>query len=181
LSRITIAGLLSFIAGAFAASKHVCYAAVASGSVVLILPGYIVLCGSLELASRSIISGSVRLCYSIIYSIFLGFGLSIGAELFHAVSKQRVWGADDYLCTSIHDPEGPWWQRTAGPYWGKFLTEHVNAHGMLIQLTAFLCVPGFSLFLTLRNQSPLRRKELVSLTLSELRTGLTLDPSMLRF
>ncbi|KAG8689911.1 hypothetical protein FRC11_014924 [Ceratobasidium sp. 423] len=141
--EITIAGLLSFIAGGFAASKHVCYAAVASGSVVLILPGYIVLCGSLELASRSIISGSVRLCYSIIYSIFLGFGLSIGAELFHAVSKQRVWGADDYTCSHIHDPNGPWWQRTAGPYW------------------AFLCVPGFSLFLSLRNQSPIRRKELL--------------------
>ncbi|CAE7083162.1 unnamed protein product [Rhizoctonia solani] len=140
--EITIAGLLSFIAGAFAASKHVCYAAVASGSVVLILPGYIVLCGSLELASRSIISGSVRLCYSIIYSIFLGFGLSIGAELFHAVSKQRVWGADDYTCSRIHDPNGPWWQRTAGPYW------------------AFLCVPGFALFLSLRNQSPITRKEL---------------------
>ncbi|KDN36610.1 hypothetical protein RSAG8_10713, partial [Rhizoctonia solani AG-8 WAC10335] len=142
--EITIAGLLSFIAGAFAASKHVCYAAVASGSVVLILPGYIVLCGSLYLihASRSIISGSVRLCYSIIYSIFLGFGLSIGAELFHAVSKQRVWGADDYTCSHVHDPNGPWWQKTAGPYW------------------AFLCVPGFSLFLSLRNQSPIRRKEL---------------------
>lgn len=36
--RITIASLLSFISGAFAASRHVCYAAVASGSVVLILP-----------------------------------------------------------------------------------------------------------------------------------------------
>ncbi|CAE6488452.1 unnamed protein product [Rhizoctonia solani] len=140
--EITIAGLLSFIAGAFAASKHVCYAAVASGSVVLILPGYIVLCGSLELASRSIISGSVRLCYSIIYSIFLGFGLSIGAELFHVVSKQRVWAADDFLCSQVHDPNGPWWQRTASPYW------------------AFLCVPGFSLFLSLRNQSPIKRKEL---------------------
>ncbi|KAF8752826.1 hypothetical protein RHS01_07265 [Rhizoctonia solani] len=140
--EITIAGLLSFIAGAFAASKHVCYAAVASGSVVLILPGYIVLCGSLELASRSIISGSVRLCYSIIYSIFLGFGLSIGAELFHAVSGQKVFGSEDYLCTNVHDANGPWWQRTAGPYW------------------AFLCVPGFSLFLSLRNQSPFRRKEL---------------------
>ncbi|KAF8597700.1 DUF1212-domain-containing protein [Ceratobasidium sp. AG-I] len=141
--EITIAGLLSFIAGAFAASRHVCYAAVASGSVVLILPGYIVLCGSLELASRSIISGSVRLCYSIIYSIFLGFGLSIGAEVFHAVSGQRVLGASDYTCSSVHDPNGPWWQKDPSPYW------------------AFLCVPGFSLFLSLRNQSPIRRKELL--------------------
>lgn len=141
--EITIASLLSFISGAFAASRHVCYAAVASGSVVLILPGYIVLCGSLELASRSIISGSVRLCYSIIYSIFLGFGLSIGAEVFHAVSGQRVLGASDYTCSSVHDPNGPWWQKDPSPYW------------------AFLCVPGFSLFLSLRNQSPIRRKELL--------------------
>ncbi|KAG8764177.1 hypothetical protein FRC12_008242 [Ceratobasidium sp. 428] len=140
--EITIASLLSFISGAFAASQHVCYAAVASGSVVLILPGYIVLCGSLELASRSIISGSVRLCYSIIYSIFLGFGLSIGAEIFHAVSGQRVLGTTDYTCSMVHKPDGPWWQRDASPFW------------------AFLCVPGFSLFLTLRNQSPVRRKEL---------------------
>ncbi|QRW10061.1 pheromone-regulated membrane protein [Ceratobasidium sp. AG-Ba] len=141
--EITIASLLSFIAGAFAATQHVCYAAVASGSVVLILPGYIVLCGSLELASRSIVSGSVRLCYSIIYSIFLGFGLSIGAEIFHAISGQRVLGASDYTCATIHKADGPWWQRNASPYW------------------AFLCVPGFSLFLSLRNQSPIRRKELI--------------------
>ncbi|QRW22812.1 pheromone-regulated membrane protein [Rhizoctonia solani] len=116
--EITIAGLLSFIAGAFAASKHVCYAAVASGSVVLILPGYIVLCGSLD--SPLGLSSLAR----------------IGAELFHAVSGQKVFGSEDYLCTNVHDANGPWWQRTAGPYW------------------AFLCVPGFSLFLSLRNQSP---------------------------
>ena len=40
------------------------------------MQGYIVLSGSLELASRNITSGSVRIGYAVIYSLFLGFGLS---------------------------------------------------------------------------------------------------------
>lgn len=56
--RIVIACIISFISAALASTQYFCFAAVVSGSVVLILPGYIVLCGSLELANRSIISGS---------------------------------------------------------------------------------------------------------------------------
>jgi uncharacterized membrane protein YjjP (DUF1212 family) len=75
--RIVIAGINSFIAAALASTNQFCFAAVASGSVVLILPGYIILCGSLELANRSIISGSVRTVFAILYSLFLGFGYSL--------------------------------------------------------------------------------------------------------
>lgn len=42
----------------------------------------VAVCGSLELASRNLVAGSVKLVYAIIYSLFLGFGLSIGSELF---------------------------------------------------------------------------------------------------
>lgn len=58
LRRIVIACIISFLAAALASTHYFCFAAVVSGSVVLILPGYIVLCGSLELANRSIISGA---------------------------------------------------------------------------------------------------------------------------
>lgn len=57
--RIVIACIISFIAAALASTHQFCFSAVVSGSVVLILPGYIVLCGSLELANRSIISGKL--------------------------------------------------------------------------------------------------------------------------
>lgn len=30
-------------------------------------------------------AGAVRLCYELMYSLFLGFGLAIGAELFHTI------------------------------------------------------------------------------------------------
>lgn len=66
--RITVATVSSFLSAALASTHQFCYSALASGSVVLILPGYIVLSGALELASRGIISGAVRMGYSVIYS-----------------------------------------------------------------------------------------------------------------
>ncbi|KZT61436.1 DUF1212-domain-containing protein [Calocera cornea HHB12733] len=147
--EIVVALLLSFIAAGLAATDRVCYAAVASGSIVLILPGFIVLTGALELASRNIISGSVRMMYSLIYSLFLGFGLAIGAEFYTQITGQQVigLGLQNGVTCPTHDANGPWWQQQAGPYW------------------AFLCVPGFSLALSLRNQAPWKRKEFIVMIL----------------
>ncbi|KAG8924218.1 hypothetical protein FRC02_010567 [Tulasnella sp. 418] len=140
--EILIATLVSFLSAALGSTTRLCYTAIASGSVVLILPGYIVLAGSLEIASRNITSGAVRLGYSIIYSLFLGFGLSIGAEIYHQISGKPVLGADDYFCAATHRSDGPWWQRNVSEYW------------------AFLLVPMYSLVLSLRNQQPVKAKEL---------------------
>ena len=59
-----------------------CFSAMAQSSIALILPGYIILCAALELQSRNIVAGSVRMVYAIIYSLFLGFGITIGTALF---------------------------------------------------------------------------------------------------
>ncbi|KIM73743.1 hypothetical protein PILCRDRAFT_99247 [Piloderma croceum F 1598] len=141
--EITIATLLSFLSAVFAGTHRFCYSAMASSSVVLILPGFIVTLGALELTSRSIVSGAVRLCFAAVYSLFLGFGLAIGAEAYQKMSGKGIIGSQDYSCQLSHDPNGPWWQRTPGLFW------------------AFLTVPMFSLFLSLRNQSPWNRKELL--------------------
>ncbi|TFK51186.1 DUF1212-domain-containing protein [Heliocybe sulcata] len=143
--EITIATLISFLAAALASTHVFCYSAVASASIVLILPGFIVLNGSLELSSRNIVSGAVRLCFAIMYSLFLGFGLAIGAEIYQAVTHQRVLGPEDYSCAVSHDPSGGWWQRTPSTWW------------------AFLTVPMYSLFLSLRNHAPWNRRELLLL------------------
>jgi uncharacterized membrane protein YjjP (DUF1212 family) len=62
--EIAIATIISFIAAALASTQVFCYTALVSGGVVLILPGYIVLTGALELASRNITAGAVRIGYS---------------------------------------------------------------------------------------------------------------------
>jgi uncharacterized membrane protein YjjP (DUF1212 family) len=83
--------------------------------------GYIVLCGSLEISSRNIVSGAVRLCYALMYSLFLGFGLAIGAQVFEKIFNEQVYGPEDYTCAQTHHPDGPWYQRTASTWWGMFL------------------------------------------------------------
>ncbi|KAK0494937.1 DUF1212-domain-containing protein [Armillaria luteobubalina] len=140
--EITVSMLFSFIAAGMAASGKLCYSAIASGAVVLILPGFIVLCGSLELMSRNLVSGAVRMFYAVIYSLFLGFGLSIGAEAYEKITTHSVVGVTDYKCTLSHDPEGAWWQRTPSGWW------------------YFLIVPMFASGLCLRNYMPWNRREL---------------------
>ncbi|KAH9049767.1 hypothetical protein EDB83DRAFT_2507273 [Lactarius deliciosus] len=142
--EITIATLLSFLSGALAQTHKFCYSAVASSSVVLILPGFIVLCGSLELSSRNIVSGAVRLCYALMYSLFLGFGLAIGAEVYEKMTGLSIFAPEDYQCAQSHS-DAPWFRKTPSHYW------------------AFLTVPMFALFLSLRNQAPWYRKELAVL------------------
>lgn len=39
-------------------------------------------CSSLELQSRAIVPGSIRIVYAIIYSLLLGFGITVGATLY---------------------------------------------------------------------------------------------------
>lgn len=76
--------VVSFCGRAFGSipRSNICFGAVTQGSLALILPGYIILCGSLELQSRNLVAGSVRMFYAIIYSLFLGFGITLGAALF---------------------------------------------------------------------------------------------------
>lgn len=86
--EISAAVLTSFLARAFGSIPNktggtiFCFSALAQSSIALILPGYMVLCGSLELQSRSMVAGSVRMVYAIIYSLFLGFGITIGTALY---------------------------------------------------------------------------------------------------
>ncbi|PPQ97452.1 hypothetical protein CVT26_002800 [Gymnopilus dilepis] len=145
--EVVVTLCFSFIAAALAATHKLCYSAVTSSSVVLILPGFLVLTGALELMSRNIVPGSVRLLYSVVYALFLGFGFSIGAQLYELFTSSQVYGAEDYTCSLSHNPHGPWYQRTPSTWW------------------AFLTVPMFSFFLSMRNQCPWWRKEMILLVL----------------
>ncbi|KFY49340.1 hypothetical protein V495_00627 [Pseudogymnoascus sp. VKM F-4514 (FW-929)] len=85
--EISAAVITSFIARGFGSIPYnggrlFCFSALAQSSIVLILPGYIILCGSLELQSKSIVAGSVRMVYAVIYSLFLGFGITIGTAMY---------------------------------------------------------------------------------------------------
>ncbi|KAJ5749320.1 uncharacterized protein N7511_011016 [Penicillium nucicola] len=105
--EISAAVLTSFLARAFGSIRFqgeplFCFSALAQSAIALILPGYTVLCASLELQSRSIIAGSVRMVYAIIYSLFLGFGITIGTAVYGLLDSQA---STAYTCPAspIHN------------------------------------------------------------------------------
>lgn len=91
--EVTSSIVVSFLARAIGSVRDgelFCFAAIAQGSLAIILPGYIILCGSLELQSRNLVAGSVRMFYAIIYSLFLGFGITLGSALYGWIDKNAV-------------------------------------------------------------------------------------------
>lgn len=106
--EVTASIVVSFVArgiGSIRGGRLFCFGAIAQGSLALILPGYIILCGSLELQSKNLVAGSVRMFYAIIYSLFLGFGITLGAALYGWVDKNAT---DAAQCDAGHSIDDKW-------------------------------------------------------------------------
>ncbi|KAF5389379.1 hypothetical protein D9757_004249 [Collybiopsis confluens] len=161
--EITIATLFSFLCGCLAATKRICYSATTSSSIVLILPGFIVLSGGLEILSRNIVAGSVRLCYAVVYCLFLAFGLAMGAEAFQKITGSPIPNLSDTSCASSHLADRPWWQQSPSEFWGKRLISPSQLTRKVADRAspAFLTVPLFSLVLSMRNDQPLLSREML--------------------
>lgn len=86
-----------------------CFSALAQSSIALILPGWIILSASLELQSRNIIAGSIRMVYAIIYTLFLGFGILLGTTVMgllypNATNNITCSSPDYWTTTGFYDP-----------------------------------------------------------------------------
>ncbi|KAJ5387352.1 Pheromone-regulated membrane protein 10 [Penicillium cosmopolitanum] len=85
--EVSAAVLTSFLARAFGSIQHngdrvFCFAAIAQSSIAMILPGFAVLSSSLELQSHQMNAGSIRMVFTIIYSLFLGYGVTVGTTIY---------------------------------------------------------------------------------------------------
>lgn len=113
-----------------------CFSALAQTSIALILPGWIILSASLELQSRNIIAGSIRMVYAIIYTLFLGFGILIGTTIMGLAYPDAT---NDITC---HMPE--YWDVTSNTDWK-------------IVYTRFIWVPMFTICLAVINQAKFKQ------------------------
>ncbi|KAI5864388.1 DUF1212-domain-containing protein [Durotheca rogersii] len=82
ISAAVLTSFLSRAVGSIGGGTLFCFSALAQSSIALILPGWFVLCSALELQSRALVPGSIRMVYAIIYSLFLGFGITVGTALY---------------------------------------------------------------------------------------------------
>jgi hypothetical protein len=143
-------------------------------------------CSSLELASKNLMSGSVKMVYAIVYSLFLGFSLTIGSDLYFLVdpgARRRREAATELLANQviIHG-QFKSDDMSIFPFNGTFIfknsttdtpsTSHYQAKGCyrdenwpwylhtLPEWTLFILVPFFSLFGSFASMQPLRSKQL---------------------
>ncbi|KAK0748456.1 hypothetical protein B0T21DRAFT_279593 [Apiosordaria backusii] len=108
--EITAAVVTSCLARAFGSingGSLFCFSSLAQASIALILPGYMVLCASLELQSHQMISGSVRMVYALIYTLFLGYGITIGSVIYGYM--------DENASSAIHCSVGEEWYTKRPP------------------------------------------------------------------
>ncbi|MCJ1484105.1 hypothetical protein MMC06_004273 [Schaereria dolodes] len=102
--EVFAAVLTSFLARAFGSlrdGKLFCFSALAQSSITMILPGYFVLLGALELQSHNMVAGSIHMVYAIISSLFLGFGITIGTALYGGLDQNAT---SEVICRSPLDP-----------------------------------------------------------------------------
>ncbi|ETN36823.1 uncharacterized protein HMPREF1541_07810 [Cyphellophora europaea CBS 101466] len=118
-----------------------CFSAMSQSSIALILPGYIVLNAALELQSRNMVSGSVRMVYAIIYTLFLGFGLLLGTVVYGLIDSNAT---DDVICS-------------VPKYW----TPGLNFWKLIY--TRFIWVPLFACCLAIINQAKWRQLPVMAL------------------
>lgn len=105
--EISAAILASFLGRAFGSirwgqNQGFCFSAISQASIVMILPGFTITTSALELQSKNMVSGAVRMVYGIVYTLFLSFGFTIGIA---------IYGAMD------HDASSATWCITSYPVW----------------------------------------------------------------
>ncbi|KAF9955842.1 hypothetical protein BGZ72_003326 [Mortierella alpina] len=145
ICEITMSVVVAFVAEALH-KDHVCRSAVKMAGIVIILPGYTITCAILELSSRHIISGSVRLFYAIVFSLLLGYGLTIGASiwtLFDHSAQDETFTAE---CPS--QPLDPKWNFLFVPLFAISLNIWLKAHPRQWFLATVLSIVGYAVSYT---------------------------------
>ncbi|KIK67989.1 hypothetical protein GYMLUDRAFT_68997 [Collybiopsis luxurians FD-317 M1] len=187
--EITIAIFVSFAARGLSSIRSwiFCYTAISSAGIIGILPGYLILSSSLELASKNIVCGSVKMVYALIYTLFLGFGLQIGSDFYllidrpmrrkldalgtslaNTITLTGSWVADNSTDNSTLPVVGTWTFSRVVPLnvkadviEGCYRPKHFAWYLQPFPAwTAFFIVPVFSLLSSLANLQPFKSKQL---------------------
>lgn len=107
--EISITIMTAFIARAFGSiplgpSTRFCFAAICQAPLIMIVPGFVITNSALELQSKNMVSGSVRMVYGIIFTLFLAFGITIGITIYGAIDSNAT---SDTQCATTWPF---WWQ-----------------------------------------------------------------------
>lgn len=108
-----------------------CFTPVAFSAFIVVLPGYGMAIAIQELVSRQLVSGVVRMVYAIIYSFLLGYGVSMGSELYQT-GDTTPYAASDH-CKTATSSTMP---MASESQWFNFLTVPLFALGYCLYVRA---------------------------------------------
>ncbi|KAI8642528.1 hypothetical protein BD408DRAFT_387101 [Parasitella parasitica] len=75
--------------------KYCCFTSVVLSSILILLPGYTMTVGVIELSARHVTTGIVRLVYAVFYAFQLAYGLQVGSSVYNAIDPSAP---EDGLC-----------------------------------------------------------------------------------
>lgn len=117
-----------------------CFSGITQGVIALILPGHVILAATHEIQNRQVLSGSVKMIYAILYTLFLGFGILIGTALYGFIDSNAV---------SATTCQMPW-------YWDTLTTRWHTTYAQ------FVWVPIFALAISIMHHA--KRRHLPAMT-----------------
>ncbi|KAG0253636.1 hypothetical protein BG011_006249 [Mortierella polycephala] len=138
---ITMSLVVAFVAEAL--HNHVCQSAVKLAGIIILLPGYTITSAILELSSRHIISGSVRLFYAMVFSLLLGYGLTIGGSIWRLIDTSVEDGKFAPECSSA--PLDAKWNILFVPLFAISLNIWLKAHPRQWSLAVVLSIVGYAI------------------------------------
>ncbi|KAI1268712.1 DUF1212-domain-containing protein [Xylariaceae sp. FL1019] len=139
--EVSAAILFSFLSRALASINNgelFCFSALTQGSIAMILPGFLVLSSALELQSKAIVPGSIRLVYAVIYSAFLAYGITVGTVLYGALDANAV------RDTTCHNPLNSYYQFLFVPLYLFFVCFTVQAKWTQMPAMIIVALAGYT-------------------------------------
>ncbi|KAI8051970.1 hypothetical protein BDF22DRAFT_734237 [Syncephalis plumigaleata] len=138
LFEVSASVVVSFIAAAL--HKYVCFWSVALSAVIIILPGLMLTTSVMELASRNITSGAIRLFYALTIAILIGYGVLLGVELW------RIFEEFNVPSSATCNPVSPWWFFLLMPALAVSFNIHLQAAPRQWPIMTLTLVCGFTTF-----------------------------------
>ncbi|KAF2639630.1 DUF1212-domain-containing protein [Massarina eburnea CBS 473.64] len=138
--EISAAILMTFLArlfGSLQGGNLFCFSALTQSAIAMILPGWLVLSSALELQSKAIVPGSIRLVFAIIYSLFLGYGITVGTALYGAMDSNAT------METKCRDPLNPYWNFLFVPLYVFFTCFTVQAKYKQMPVMIGIAMAGY--------------------------------------
>ncbi|KAI1079710.1 hypothetical protein F5B20DRAFT_542142 [Whalleya microplaca] len=138
--EVSAAIVMTFLARAIASLRGgslFCFSALAQSSIAMILPGWLVLSSALELQSKAVVPGSIRMVYAIIYSLFLGYGITVGAALYGAMDSNAT------SETTCQNPMNTYWSILLVPLYVFFTTFTVQAKWKQMPAMIAIALAGY--------------------------------------